>query len=81
MDSADYNHLGMVRTIQEIFEVPSRMRFAKAARPMGTIFTRSADLKPFVQIEPRVDITEMNPPLRGFCCKWASGVGDERLSS
>jgi hypothetical protein len=66
VDSANYNHLGMIRTIQEIFGVPPRTRFAKAARPMGTIFTKSADLKPFTHLEPQIDISEMNPPARGL---------------
>lgn len=66
VDSANYNHLGMVRTIQEIFGVPSRTRFARAARPMSTIFTKTADSKPFVHLEPRIDIAEMNPPVRAL---------------
>lgn len=68
VNSGNYNHLGMLRTIQEIFGVPARTRFVKAARPMGTIFTRTADLKPYTHIEPLIDINEMNPPaseLRG----------------
>jgi hypothetical protein len=64
VDSSNYNHLGMVRTIQDILGVPPRTRFAKAARPMSTIYTKTADLKPFVHIEPLVDIGEMNPPVR-----------------
>ena len=66
VDSANYNHLGMVRTIQDIFGIPARTRFAKAARPMSTIFTKTADLKPFVHLEPRIDIAEMNPPIRAL---------------
>jgi len=66
VDSGNYNHLGMIRTIQDIFGVPSQTRFAKAARPMGTIFTKTADLKLFEHIEPRLDIAEMNPPLKAL---------------
>ena len=66
VDSANYNHLDMLRTIQEIFGVPSRTRFAKAARPMSTIFARTADNAPFTHIEPRIDIAEMNPPVQGL---------------
>ncbi len=66
VDSANYNHLGMIRTIQEIFSVPARTRFAQAARPMSSIFTKTPDLKPFVHIEPRIDIAEMNPPIRAL---------------
>jgi arylsulfatase A-like enzyme len=63
---ANYNHLGLVRTIQEIFGVPSRTRFAKSARPMGTIFTTKADLTPYQHVEPKVDLMEMNPPLKAL---------------
>lgn len=69
VDSSNYNHLSMLRTIQEIFGVPARTRFVKAARPMGTIFTKTADLKPYTHIEPLIDVSEMNPPaaqLRGL---------------
>jgi hypothetical protein len=66
VDSGNYNHLGMIRTIQDIFGVRSQTRFAKAARPMGTIFTKTADLKLFEHIEPRLDIAEMNPPLKAL---------------
>ncbi len=66
VDSANYNHLGMVRTMQEIFGVPSRTRAEKAARLMGTIFTTKADLKPFQHVEPKIDITETNPELKAL---------------
>lgn len=66
VDSANYNHLGMVRTMQEIFGVPSRTRAEKAARLMGTIFTTKPDMKGFVHIEPKIDITETNPELKAL---------------
>jgi hypothetical protein len=66
VDSSNYNHLGMVKTIQEIFKVPSRTRFAQPARDMSPIFTKTADTRPFEHVEPKIDISEMNPPLRGL---------------
>ena len=46
VDSNNYNHASMVRTIQEIFGIPPRTRFLKAARAMTSIFTAQADTPP-----------------------------------
>ena len=66
VDSNNYNHTSMIRTIQEIFQIPSRTRFVKAARPMTSIFTAGADLKPYERLTPKVAIDEMNPPAEGL---------------
>ena len=66
VDSNNYNHTSMIRTIQEIFHIPSRTRFLKAARPMTSIFTAQADTKPYQHLTPKVELDEMNPPLRAL---------------
>jgi YVTN family beta-propeller protein len=68
VDSNHYNHLSMVRTIQEIFEIPPRTRFAKSARAMTTVFTPEVDVKPYTCLTTNIPLDEMNPPaaaLRG----------------
>jgi hypothetical protein len=66
VDSNNYNHLSMVRTIQDIFGIQPRTRFAKAARPMSSIFTAKADATAYEHIEPKVKMDEMNPPLNAL---------------
>jgi YVTN family beta-propeller protein len=66
VDSNNYNHLSLVRTIQEIFRIEPRTRFVKAARPMTSIFTATADDKPYEHLTPKVSLDEMNPPLKAL---------------
>jgi YVTN family beta-propeller protein len=66
VDSNNYNHLSMVRTIQEIFRIQPRTRFAKAARPMTSVFTAAADTTPYQHLTPKVQMDEMNPPLKAL---------------
>jgi YVTN family beta-propeller protein len=63
VDSNNYSHLSLVRTIQEIFRIPARTRFLKAARPMTSIFTAKADARPYEHLVPQQPIDQMNPPL------------------
>jgi YVTN family beta-propeller protein len=63
VDSTNYNHMSMVRTIQEIFGIPARTRFAKGARAMHSVFTADADLGMFKHVTPSVPLDEMNPPV------------------
>jgi len=62
VDSNHYNQLSMVRTIQDIFEIPPRTRFAKSARAMTTIFSPEADLASYVCLSANLPLDEMNPP-------------------
>ena len=66
LDSTNYTHLSLVRTIQEIFRIPPRTRFLAAARPMSSIFQPQADLSPYVALQPGISLTEMNPPLKSL---------------
>jgi hypothetical protein len=74
VDSSNYSHLSMIRTIQDIFAIPPRTRFAKAARPMASVFTTQADLSAFEHLTPKVSLHEMNPPLSSLAGKqrWAA---------
>ena len=66
VDSNYYTHTSMVRTIQEIYRIPPRTRFLKAARPMTSVFTTQADASPYACLTPKVALDEMNPPLKAL---------------
>ena len=74
VDSNNYNHTSMIRTIQEVFRISPRTRFLKAARPMTSIFTPQLDNAPYQHLVPKVAIDEMNPPLRALAGRrlWAA---------
>jgi hypothetical protein len=74
VDSNFYTHTGMVRTIQDIFEIPPRTRFASSARAMTSIFTPDADATPYQCLPARIALDEMNPPLASLDGKrlWAA---------
>jgi hypothetical protein len=74
VDSNNYNHNSMIRTIQEIFRIPQRTRFLKAARAMTSLFTAKADVTPYQHLVPKVELDEMNPPLKALAGRklWAA---------
>jgi len=74
VDSNFYTHTSLVRTIQDIFEIPPRTRYASAARAMTSIFTPESDASPFQALAARIALDEMNPPLASLDGKrlWAA---------
>ncbi len=66
VDSNNYNHTSMVRTIQEIFKIPAKTRFLVSARAMNSIFTSDADTSEYVALTPKQPLDEMNPPLHSL---------------
>jgi YVTN family beta-propeller protein len=66
VDSNFYTHLSMVRTIQDIFGIPARTRFVKAARPMRSVFTATATAEAYRAITPKQRLDEMNPALKAL---------------
>jgi YVTN family beta-propeller protein len=74
VDSNHYTHTSMIRTIQEIFGIPQRTRFLKAARAMTSVFTAQADPAPYQHLVPKVALDEMNPPLGALAGRqlWAA---------
>lgn len=66
VDSNHYNHGSMVRTIQDIFQIPAKTRFAAAARPMHSVFTPTPDLSTYKALTPGVQLDEMNKPLKSL---------------
>jgi hypothetical protein len=74
VNSNNYNHTSMVRTIQEIFEIPAKTRFLTSVRGMHSIFTDQRDLSTYKALTPKVALDEMNPPLRSLSGRqlWAA---------
>jgi YVTN family beta-propeller protein len=74
VDSNFYTHTSLVRTIQDIFEIPPRTRFASSARAMTSIFTPETDAKPYRCLPAKLALDEMNPPLKALAGKrlWAA---------
>jgi len=74
VDSNNYNHESMVRTIQALFNIPPHTRFLQSARVMTSIFTNDADLKPYAALTPKVALDEMNPPFSALSGRrlWAA---------
>ncbi|MFB3828919.1 MAG: bifunctional YncE family protein/alkaline phosphatase family protein [Bryobacteraceae bacterium] len=74
VDSNFYTHISMVRTIQDLYRIPPRTRFLKAARAMHSVFTAQADTSPYRCLPVSVPLDEMNPPLAGLSGRrlWAA---------
>ncbi|MGH9666066.1 MAG: alkaline phosphatase family protein, partial [Bryobacteraceae bacterium] len=74
VDSGHYNHTSMVRTIQEIFQIPARTRFLNSARAMNSMFAKDADTTPYTALTPKIPLDEMNPPLKALSGRrlWAA---------
>ena len=74
VDSNFYNHTSMVRTIQDIFRITPRTRYAAAARAMNSVFTNEADTSGYQCLSPKVALDEMNPALTSLSGRrlWAA---------
>jgi hypothetical protein len=66
VDSNHYNHTSMVRTIQEIYQIPAKTRFLQSARAMSSLFTPVPDLTPYQKLPAKIALDEMNPPLKAL---------------
>jgi hypothetical protein len=74
VDTNNYNHVSLIRTIQEIFRIPQRTRYLVAARAMTSLFTAETDITPYDHLTPKQSIDEMNPPLKALSGRqlWAA---------
>ena len=74
VDSNNYTQLSMVRTIQEIFEIPPRTRTLQSARAMHTVFTDTPSLQPYTHLPANFALDTLNPPLKKVSGKaaWAA---------
>ena len=63
VDSANYNQISMVRTIELMLGLPPMNQFDLSAAPMASCFTNKPDLRPYKAVPNRIALDEMNPPL------------------
>ncbi len=66
VDSNYYTHTSMIRTIQDIFEIPSRTRYLKSARAMTSLFQAQASPAAYHALTPKIPLDQMNPSLNGL---------------
>ena len=74
VDSNNYTQLSMVRTIQEIFEIPARTRALKSARAMNSVFMPTPNLERYTHLPTNIPLDTMNPLLKQVTGKaaWAA---------
>lgn len=63
MVSEVYNHTSLLRTMELVLGLPAMNRFDRTATPMTACFTDHRDDSPFVPVENRIPLDELNPPL------------------
>jgi YVTN family beta-propeller protein len=61
VDSSQYSTVSMIRTMELILGLPPLSQYDAAARPMFGSFQESADLRPYDQERPRIDLQAINP--------------------
>src|SRR5258707_2212997 len=66
LDSNNYNHTSMDRTIQEIFDIQAKTRHLASARSLNSIVTSDADTSPYRALTPKQALDEMNPAVRSL---------------
>ncbi|QOY89127.1 bifunctional YncE family protein/alkaline phosphatase family protein [Paludibaculum fermentans] len=66
VDSNHYNQISMVKTIQELFQIPPRTVFLQNSRTMTSVFTPESNLEPYTAIPNRIPLDQMNPPLKAL---------------
>lgn len=60
VDSAMYNQMSMLRTMELILGLRPMTHFDGGARPMFGSFSRQADPRPYAAIQPQVSLTQKN---------------------
>jgi hypothetical protein len=74
VDHTHYNQTGMVKTIELILGLPPMNQLDLSATPMRNCFAEKADKTPYVCLENKIALDEMNPPLKkleGQALHWA----------
>ncbi len=74
VDSNYYTHTSMIRTIQDIFEIPPSTRYLKSARAMNSVFQPSRQASIYHALTPKVPLDQMNPGLNALSGRqlWAA---------
>jgi YVTN family beta-propeller protein len=74
VDSTCYNQTGMVKTIELMLGLPPMTQMDLTATPMRNCFQSTPDLTPFTALKNRIELDEMNKPLKelkGQALHWA----------
>jgi YVTN family beta-propeller protein len=74
VDHTNYNHTGVVRTIELILGLPPMNQMDLSAAPLRNCFQAKADLTPYRHVANKVPLDEMNPgldQLKGAALHWA----------
>ncbi len=74
VDSNYYTQTSMIRTIQDIYEIPSKTRFLKSARAMNSVFQPTRKPTVYHALTPKIPLDQMNPSLSGLSGRqlWAA---------
>ena len=62
VNSTMYNTTSVLRTIEFILGLNPMTHFDAGARPMTSVFQKTADAAPYIAEKPRISLTERNPP-------------------
>ncbi len=62
--SANFNQLNMIRTIEQILNIPPLNQFDAAAIPMRSVFQEKADYQPYTAHKNIIALNLINPPLK-----------------
>ena len=80
--STNFNQLNMLRTIEQILNIPPLNQFDAAAIPMRSVFQEKGDFQPYTAHKNLIALNAVNPPLKklsGTPRHWGGGFGAARL--
>ena len=66
VDSTLYNHLSVVKSIEELLGLPPMNKYDASALPMRSIFTTTPDAAPYKALAPGVSLSDLVPDLRNL---------------
>ncbi|MCW3098819.1 MAG: beta-propeller repeat protein [Chthonomonadaceae bacterium] len=72
--STNFNQLNMLRTIEQILNIPPLNQFDAAAIPMRSVFQEKGDFQPYTVRKNLIALNAVNPPLKkltGTPRRWA----------
>lgn len=81
--STYYSQINMVRTMEEILNIPPMNQMDLAAEPMFDCFTEQPDFRPYEALPNNIPLDELNPPLvklSGMQLHWAKKSLEQDLA-
>jgi len=64
--STAFNHINLLRTVEEILGLPPMNKFDAAAHPMRAVFTETPNPEPYKALPNNIRLEEINPPLKAL---------------